>query len=147
LVAGFLLIYPVYVIWPFRYQGPKELLVALGVLRVRMPLQVLLAIVAIGCTVWIWKRRGRVIGRIVAVLLAVMTIGFAVLSRINLYELMFHPLSAPVFAAAAKSKLDGVEQVIAVKVQNTARAYPIRILSYHHMVNDYLAGLPIVATY
>ena len=29
----------------------------------------------------------------------------------------------------------------------SARAYPIRSLSYHHVLNDMLDGVPIVATY
>ena len=37
--------------------------------------------------------------------------------------------------------------VIAVKISTYARAYPIRSLSYHHLVNDSLDGVPIVATY
>ncbi len=28
-----------------------------------------------------------------------------------------------------------------------ARAYPIRSISYHHVVNDRLGGVPIAATY
>jgi hypothetical protein len=28
-----------------------------------------------------------------------------------------------------------------------ARAYPVRALAYHHVVNDIVAGEPIVATY
>ena len=53
----------------------------------------------------------------------------------------------PVTTAAAESKLDGGEMVIAVKVNGAARAYPIRSMSYHHIYNDVVAGEPIVATY
>ncbi len=37
--------------------------------------------------------------------------------------------------------------VMAVHLGGEARAYPIRIVSYHHIVNDVVGGLPIVATY
>jgi hypothetical protein len=37
--------------------------------------------------------------------------------------------------------------VIAVNVQGEARAYPIREMAYHHIVNDVVAGQPIVSTY
>jgi hypothetical protein len=43
--------------------------------------------------------------------------------------------------------LDGAEEVIAVHIGTAARAYPVRSMSYHHIVNDVLGGLPIVATY
>jgi len=60
---------------------------------------------------------------------------------------MFHPSGRPTFSAAGQAKLDGDEMVIAVKVGRSARAYPIRSMSYHHVVNDVLDGVPIVATY
>jgi Protein of unknown function (DUF3179) len=148
LIASFsLLAYPVYVIRPFRYQGPTELAAALVVLQVRLYLQIALAIAAIGLFVCCWRSSRRILGRIFAALLLLFTLGFGYLSRVNIYELMFHPLKRPVFADASKMKLDGAEQVIAIKVNNAARAYPIRIISYHHIVNDFLAALPVVATY
>ena len=36
---------------------------------------------------------------------------------------------------------------MAVARDGAAIAYPIRQLAYHHIVNDRLAGQPIVATY
>jgi hypothetical protein len=47
----------------------------------------------------------------------------------------------------SEAKLDGDEQVIAVKIGDAARAYPIRSMSYHHVVNDTLGGVPLAATY
>jgi hypothetical protein len=60
---------------------------------------------------------------------------------------MFHPAGPPSIASAAESKLDGGEMVIAVKIAGSARAYPIRSMSYHHIYNDVVAGEPIAATY
>jgi len=71
----------------------------------------------------------------------------ALASRVNIYELMFHPLGPPAFMAAGQSKLAGDEMVIAIYVSTVARAYPIRNISYYHVVNDLLDGVPIVATY
>jgi hypothetical protein len=76
-----------------------------------------------------------------------LVIGFGVLSRVNLYERMFHPLDKPTFSAASHAKLADAETVIAVHVRGEARAYPIRSISYHHIVNDVIGGLPVVATY
>lgn len=146
-VSLFLLAYPLYVLWPFRQQGPRELSVALWTIRFRFPLQILLALVAALLTVSVWRTRRRLSARIPAVSLVCVAVAFAVLAPINVYEKMFHPMDNPTFAAAQQSKLDGAEQVIAVKVADSARAYPIRIISYHHIVNDVVAGVPIVATY
>jgi len=60
---------------------------------------------------------------------------------------MFHPNSHPSFSAAREVKLDGAEKVVAVRIAREARAYPIRGMSYHHVVNDVLDGVAIVATY
>jgi hypothetical protein len=71
----------------------------------------------------------------------------AFLARVNVYEIMFHPIGHPSFAAAADVKLDKDEKVIAVKIGTVARAYPIRGLSYHHIANDVVDKTAIVATY
>ena len=72
---------------------------------------------------------------------------FAALFRVNVYEAMFHPLGAPAFESAGESKLDKDEKVIAIEVNGAARAYPIRGMSYHHIVNDWVGGVPVAATY
>lgn len=143
----FLLAYPFYIIQPFKHQDARQLAVALAILQSRPYLQAVLAIFALVLLFLYWRRSARRIGRIFAVLLTLATIGFGLLSRLNIYELMFHPIADPAFTAASASKLDGAEQVIAIRVNNAARAYPIRIISYHHIVNDVVAGIPVVATY
>ena len=142
-----LLAYPIYVIRPFRYQGPRELTLALVILRYRPFLQILLSVGAITCLIWWWPKSKGVLRKVGASLCTLLVLGFGILSRVNVYELMFHPIERAEFASAAESKLDGGEQVIAVQIGQAARAYPIRSMSYHHMVNDMLGGLPIVATY
>jgi hypothetical protein len=144
----FVLAYPLYVIRPFRYQGPRELHAALTILRVRPYLQIAFAVLGLILLAWCWQRSRRALSRVLASLMTLAIVGFGLLSRVNVYEaLMFRPFDNPVFAAASTTKLDGKEQVIAVKVKNEARAYPIRQISYHHVINDFLAGLPILATY
>jgi hypothetical protein len=147
LAALFLLAYPVYVIRPFRYQGARELALALNVLQIRPYLQVGLSVFSVLLLVRCWGTRRPLPARILGSVLTLAVVGFAVLSNVNVYELMFNPLARPTFAAATKAKLDSKEQVIAIKVRKSARAYPIRDISYHHIVNDVVGGLPIVATY
>ena len=143
----FVLAFPLYVIQPFRQQGPRELAFALAILETRTFIQIVFALLAITLSVWSWKRSVRLRGRVAAVLLAIAIIGCIFLSRINVYERMFNPLTKPIFTAATDTRLDGGEQVLAIKVDGTARAYPIRVISYHHIVNDVVGGFPIVATY
>jgi hypothetical protein len=146
-VSLFLIIYPIYVIRPFRHQGATELRVALAVMGIRpimMAAAVLLA--AIG-GIQYWRARTGRWRRALATLAAVATFACAALSRINIFELMFHPAGRPDFIAANAATLNGAERVLAIRVGEEARAYPIRSISYHHVVNDRLGGVPIVATY
>jgi hypothetical protein len=147
LLSFLVLVYPIYVIRPFRYQGPRELAVALAIMRFRPLLQALFSALALGLLVFVWRGVRRVWLRAGAVACTLLVLACGILSRVNVYEIMFHPLDRPSFSPAAKAKLGADEQVIAVRVGQAARAYPIRGLSYHHIVNDVLAGLPIVATY
>ena len=146
-VALALLLYPLYVIRPFRAQGPNELQAALAVLRYRPVGMVVCVIAALAATAWYWAREPRKMRRFFSAIGVAIVAGIALLSRINIYEMMFHPFERPTFASAAQAKLDGREMVIAVTGTKSARAYPIRSLSYHHLLNDTLDGVPIVPTY
>ncbi len=133
------LIYPMYVIRPFRHQGITELALSLWMLRYR-PIVMVVCLVAGIASAFQIRRVPAIIG-------AVVIVGVAALSRINVFEKMFYPMGTPAVEAAQQSKLDGREMVIAVKTGGVARAYPIRIISYHHIANDTVGGVPIVATY
>jgi Protein of unknown function (DUF3179) len=72
----------------------------------------------------------------------------AVLARVNVYEqLMFHAVDRPAFAGAREAKLDPDDKLIVVKIGGIARGYPVRMMGYHHLVNDEVGGRAIVATY
>jgi hypothetical protein len=148
LLAALLLVaYPMYVIWPFRHQAPTPLAIALEVTRIRPVVAVVVAMAAALLTWMAWKRVSKPMARVGVGLLAAFTLVCCALSFVNVYEIMFHPLRRPIFKDVSETRLDGAEQVIAIKLGGYARAYPIRVISYHHIVNDVLAGVPIVATY
>lgn len=57
-------------------------------------------------------------------------------------------IMAPKFNPSEKAILMEAEyQVIGVQIGDQARAYPIRILNWHEVVNDTVAGVPIVVTF
>lgn len=57
-------------------------------------------------------------------------------------------IDAPVFVSVAEEKdLDPREPVIGLSVNGEARAYPLRILTWHEIVNDEIAGIPVAVTY
>ena len=147
LLSFLVLAYPLYVIRPFRYQGSSELAVALAVIRYGPILQIAFIAAALALLAVSWQQGRNLRLRVAASACAFLVVLFGILSRFNIYERMFHPLDRPSFSLASTAKLDGGEEVVAVNIGETARAYPIRILSYHHIVNDVVGGTPIVATY
>jgi hypothetical protein len=86
--------------------------------------------------------------RMLAAAGAMLVCVLAVLARVNVYEdLMFHQVEHPTFAAATDVKLDNDDKLIVVKIGGSARAYPIREMGYHHIVNDVVGGTALAATY
>lgn len=57
------------------------------------------------------------------------------------------PVYNPVFATAAEAPLADDELVIGIALDGEAKAYPINVLRFREMVNDELAGLPILVTW
>jgi len=56
-------------------------------------------------------------------------------------------IDQPKFVAAARGSLKADDRVLGLNHKGVVRAYPVRILNWHEVVNDRLAGDPIVITY
>ena len=56
-------------------------------------------------------------------------------------------IDAPQFQRVKDKSLPGKEPVIAVEIDGQARAYPIRYLMWHEIVNDVVAGVPVAVTF
>jgi len=136
-----------YVIRPFRAQDPRELLLALSIIRWRPIVGLACAGIGITLAVLLWRRAHRRVPRFLIAAGAVSLGGLVLLGRVNVYELMFHPNERPYFTGAGETKLDQDEKLLAVRVNGEARAYPIRAISYHHVINDEVGKRAIVATY
>ena len=59
----------------------------------------------------------------------------------------FVPLDDPVFLAADEADFADDELVLGVEWAGEIRAYPVRMLRYHHVVNDSVNGSPLLITY
>ena len=138
--------YPMYVIRPFREQRPAALERALWVLLHDKPLSLILGFFIAALALLLWRRAGWM-----AKLLLASSVGVAILAAastwINPFEHMFHPFGEPKYVAANLAAIDPNDMVIAVTLGGESRAYPIREMGYHHIVNDRLHGLPMVVTY
>lgn len=63
-------------------------------------------------------------------------------------KLPFVPLNDPKTVPAAEAGfLAGDDFVLGLEAGGEARAYPIRFIAFHHVVNDLLGGRPITVTY
>jgi hypothetical protein len=137
---------PAFIIRPFTHQSSRGLLLAMT-LRQRAPVITLLT--SLACFVFafaLWKTIGW--WRKSLVVLTVLLVTFsAVMARLNYFEWMFHPIAGAEFVAQSASKLDPKEMIMAVRLGDDARAYPISQMAYHHVLNDVVAGVPIAVTY
>jgi hypothetical protein len=147
LVSLICVAYPIYVIRPFRAQGAQELAIAVAVSRFRLPIALFSALIAAGATMIYRRQQSRRLFHGFAVTSCVLVTALAALARVNVYEIMFHPNEHLAFTPASEVQLDREEKVLAIKIGSTARAYPIRGLAYHHIANDTIDKLAIVATY
>ena len=50
-------------------------------------------------------------------------------------------------ASEADKLLDPAEEVLGLVINGVARAYPIRIMSWHELVNDEIAGTPYLVSW
>jgi Protein of unknown function (DUF3179) len=148
LAALALSLFPIYVIRPFREQKPVALQHALWVTLHDKPILLGLFFLIAICALFAWQRAGLV----PRLLLLGPAMGIALLAVVaawvNPYEqMMFHPFGEPRYVAIQQAGIDAKDMVIAVNLGGDSRAYPIREMGYHHIVNDRLHQLPIVVTY
>lgn len=138
--------YPMYVIRPFRVQGASELAAALVVKRIGPIVATIAALLSVAATVQLW-RKSRWMGRTGSILVTLLTLPFAYLAQFNVYEMMFHPVPKIAFTPADSAKVDADDMVLTVTMNGRSHAYPIRTMGYHHIANDFVGGVAIVATY
>jgi hypothetical protein len=143
-----LALYPMYVIRPFREQKPADLQRALWVLLHDKAILVGLFLLITMLALVVWRRAGLVTRLLLLTPAMAIALIAAGAGWFNPYEqLMFHALGEPHYVAMHQAGIDPKDMVIAVTLGGESRAYPIREMGYHHVVNDRLHQLPIVVTY
>jgi len=139
---------PVYIIRPFSPQtaGGMSLSYSLRSWSGVVTIAALLLGVTLCALAWRRLRKQWTRGLLVIPVLILALCAWA--ARQNHFEWMFAPIQAPEYVAAdlADHVIDD-ELVLGLAYDGEARAYPVRALAYHHIVNDVIAGEPVVATY
>ena len=145
-VALGLFFVPAFIIRPFRHQAANALSWAMAVRQVAPVLTIVAAALALLLAISLWRNVSTP-KRMLLLLGVILAGASATMARLNYFEWMFHHLRTPGFEEVAGSKLDSSEMVMAVRLGEDSRAYPIREMAYHHVVNDIVGGVPIAVTY
>jgi hypothetical protein len=139
---------PVWVIQPFRPQSPGGLAWSFALRRWSIFVTPLALLSALVVSWRLWRGRRRWWPRVVLVVFLIPILVAVWFSRQNHFEWMFNPLPRPVYAKSADASfVTDSDVVMAVASNGEAVAYPVRLMAYHHLVDDVVGGTPIVATY
>jgi hypothetical protein len=57
------------------------------------------------------------------------------------------PIDVPLFQSIEETDIPGTEPVISLEINDDARAYPLRIMTWHEIANDEVGGVPVSVTY
>jgi hypothetical protein len=138
---------PIWLIQPFRPQTPRGLEISFALRRVSPVLTIVASSIVFIMAVLLW-RGSRWFGKVLIVLVSVPLIAATWMSRQNHFEWMFRPHASLAYASvSATDFVNDSDMVLAVLKNGEAAAYPVRLMAYHHLVQDVVGGTPIVATY
>ena len=149
LVAAVLVIVltPVFLIMPFKAQTARTMEISYLMRRWSPWLTILASLLILTLVVRLWMG-GRWWGRIALVVFLLPVLGATWLARQNHFEWMFNPLPNPAYVKTADASfVNNDDRLMLVAINGEAVAYPIRLMGYHHVVEDTVGGTPIVATY
>ncbi len=144
----FLVVLPFWIDQPFGTQTPRTLAAAYY-MRAWSPW---VTIIGTALTLWLgmglWRGKRRLLTRIGVVVACLLAVGSTWFARQNPFEWMFNPLAASGYVTTSDASFVAPgDLVLAVSQNGDAAAYPILQLAYHHIVQDVVGGVPLVATY
>lgn len=139
---------PVFLIQPFRPQTARALEVGYELRRWSPWVTIAAALLSLFLVARIWKGSRRWWAKAFAVVLLVPVGASVWFARQNHFEWMFAPLASAAYAPAGEVDFVGDDDmVLAVEKDGERVAYPVRLMAYHHLVADNVAGTPLLPTY
>ena len=148
LIAVALVLVPVWIVQPFKPQSPRGLEVSYAMRR-WSPILTIIALAFgsfLAAMLWSGSRSGWKKALLVVVLIPLFASTW--FARQNHFEWMFNPLAQAAYAKATETGfVADSDIVLAVESNGEAVAYPVRLMAYHHVVEDVVGGTPVVATY
>src|SRR5712664_382804 len=134
---------PVFLIMPFKPQTERALAISYALKSWSPVVTIIAAVATLALVVRLWRgaRWWRRAILLIAFLLILPPTWFA---RQNHFEWMFNPLAHSSYTKASDASFAGNgDMVLAVKINNEAVAYPVRLMAYHHVVQDTVGATPI----
>lgn len=139
---------PVFLIQPFRPQTARALEVGYELRRLSPWLTIAAALLSVALVARIWTKSRRWWAKAFAIALLVPVAASVWFARQNHFEWMFAPLASAAYAPVGEVDfVNDDDMVLAVERGGERVAYPVRLMAYHHLVADNVAGTNLLPTY
>lgn len=139
---------PAFLIFPFRAQTQQGIELSYILRHWSPTITVLMAAIVALIAFRLWRPSSRWWSKVGLMLAVLLAIAPGWLARQNHFEWMFQPLKRADYAKAMEASfMEDTDMVLTVNIQGESAAYPVRQLAYHHLVQDEVGGVPLVATY
>ena len=148
LIALLVVLVPVWIIQPFRPQSRRDV-AASYVMRSWSPIvTIVAALIGMVLVAKLWRGSRRWWEKALLVAVLVPLFASTWFARQNHFEWMFNPLAQAAYAKTTDAGFVADSDIVmAVESNGEAVAYPVRLMAYHHVVQDVVGGTPVVATY
>lgn len=148
LAALAIVIAPVWIIQPFKPQSARGLEVSYEMRRWSPWVTLIAMAFGLFLVVRLWRDARPWWKKVVLAIIFIPLIAATWFARQNHFEWMFNPLANAAYAKTPDAGfVADADIVLAVESNGEAAAYPVRLMAYHHLVEDVVGGTPIVATY
>jgi len=139
---------PVWVIQPFKPQTTRGVELSYMLRRFSPWITFVALVIGFLLMVKLWLGSRRWWKKALLLVLLIPLLAATWFARQNHFEWMFNPLPNAAYAKVNEATFVAADDIIlAVKINGEAAAYPVRLMAYHHLVEDVVGGTPLVATY
>jgi thiol:disulfide interchange protein len=146
--ALLLLAIPMFLIRPFVSQTPRGLAISYQLRSINPMVTLVLFGIGAWLTFRLWRSSLSRLQKLLVVTASILLLVAAFMARQNHFEWIFHPMPQPGYVVIPKAThVKDSDMVLGIQIGGESRAYPVRVMAYHHLVNDLVAGQPLVVTY
>ena len=139
---------PVWIIQPFKPQTTRGVELSYMLRRFSPWITLVALVFGFLLLVKLWMGSQRWWKKALLLIILIPLLASTWFARQNHFEWMFNPLANAAYAKINDAGFVGADDIVlTVEINGEAAAYPVRLMAYHHLVEDVVGGTPIVATY